>query len=101
MKPFKRAFKEEWSQLQFSMQHVEKSLDYPLGVKTTYRAYAADTTFEIYHKTEIPFHLQGIVCSLILFAKMLYLKPTIYVYIFDTVKVPIHLHCHHLVNLYL
>lgn len=39
--------KEEWTQLQWIFERVEPSHDYPLGVKTTYRAYAQDEYFEI------------------------------------------------------
>jgi hypothetical protein len=42
-----RFVKEEWAQLQFTFESVDVSEDHPLGVKTTYRAYAQDSYIEI------------------------------------------------------
>jgi len=40
---FGRYAKEQWTQLQWKFTRIDKSRDFPLGVKITYRAYAADT----------------------------------------------------------
>ena len=42
------------TQLQFIIEKNELTAEFPLGAKTTYRAYATDTTYEIRHKTEVP-----------------------------------------------
>ena len=42
-----RCWKEEWAQLQFTFESVEVSEAYPLGVKTTYRAYTQNSFIEI------------------------------------------------------
>jgi hypothetical protein len=42
------------TQLQFIIERNELNAEFPLGVKTTYRAYATDKTYEIRHKTEVP-----------------------------------------------
>lgn len=42
------------TQLQFIVEKNETNNEFPLGVKTSYRAYATDKTYEIRHKTEVP-----------------------------------------------
>jgi hypothetical protein len=45
---FARYAKQEWTQLQFIFEAVEKNKEtYPLGVKTSYRAYCQDFVTEI------------------------------------------------------
>ena len=44
---FGRYAKDKWTQLQWRFQSVPKSDDFPLGVKTTYRAYCRDEVFLI------------------------------------------------------
>ena len=44
---FGRYAKDKWTQLQWRFQKVEKSDNFPLGVKTTYRAYCRDEVFLI------------------------------------------------------
>jgi hypothetical protein len=46
-KQLARYAKLAWTQLQWRFQQVEVSPDFPLGVKTTYRAYAQDVVNEI------------------------------------------------------
>jgi len=46
-KKFGRYAKKEWTQLQFIFEAVEQSSDFPEGVRTTYRRYAADSVIEI------------------------------------------------------
>jgi len=48
-----RAFKEEWTQLQWTFEAVDRTLEFPLGVKTTYRAYSFDVVNEIYDRVVI------------------------------------------------
>lgn len=51
-KKFGRYAKKEWTQLQFTFEAVERSTDFPEGVKTTYRKYAADSVIEIESSAE-------------------------------------------------
>ncbi len=44
---FGRYAKSAWTQLQWKFQVVQPCADFPLGVKTTYRAYAQDQVNEI------------------------------------------------------
>lgn len=44
---FERYCKNEWTQLQWTVDAVEPCADFPCGVKTTYRMYSSDTVFEI------------------------------------------------------
>ena len=44
---FGRYCKTKWTQLQWMFEHTEVCLDFPLGVKTSYRAYCADSVKEI------------------------------------------------------
>jgi hypothetical protein len=44
---FARYAKEKWTQLQWRFQSVPESADFPLGVKTTYRAYCRDDVYLI------------------------------------------------------
>lgn len=46
-KDFGRFAKEEWTQSQFNFERVPVSEIYPMGVKTTYRAYCQDEYIEI------------------------------------------------------
>jgi hypothetical protein len=39
--------KGEWTQLQFIFEAVTPSTSFPLGVRTHYRSYSSDTTYEI------------------------------------------------------
>jgi hypothetical protein len=53
----KRAFKQIGdnpnAQLQFIMEATDDVVNFPLGVRTFYRAYAADSTIEICHKCSV------------------------------------------------
>jgi len=53
MRGHSRAFKVDLTQLQWIFTSVPKSPKYPLGVKTEYRAYAADSAIEIRRTDEI------------------------------------------------
>ena len=44
-KKFAKYSKEKWTQLQWRFQKVSQSKDFPLGVKTTYRAYASENVY--------------------------------------------------------
>jgi len=46
-KKFGRYAKMEWTQLQFIFESVDKCVDFPNGVKTSYRRYCADKVIEI------------------------------------------------------
>ncbi len=52
-KKFERFAKEDWTQLQWIFQAVERCEQFPNGCKTTYRAYAADTVIEIRDGTSV------------------------------------------------
>jgi hypothetical protein len=56
MKAIDRLWKEEWTQLQFIFESVEKSTSFPLGVRTTYRAYSSDEVVEVWDPTTISFN---------------------------------------------
>jgi hypothetical protein len=46
-KAFSRWKKTKWAQLQFKIEAVDPSEEFPLGVRTTYRAFSKDTAIEI------------------------------------------------------
>ena len=43
-----------WTQFQFTFEAVEDIINFPLGVKTTYRRYCANEVVEIVSKTDTP-----------------------------------------------
>ena len=51
---FNRYCRVEWTQLQFKFEAVSPCADFPLGVRTMYRRYAADEVVEIKNKTGEP-----------------------------------------------
>jgi len=55
MRGHSRGFKVDLTQLQWIFTSVPKCSDYPLGVKTEYRAYAADSAVEIRKTAEVDF----------------------------------------------
>ena len=56
MKPIDRLWKEEWTQLQFIFESVIPSIEFPFGVRTTYRAYSSDEVIEVWDPTTISFN---------------------------------------------
>ena len=52
---FSRAFKEEWTKLQWIFQAVSPSERFPLGVKTTYKAFSQDEVYNVFSKDNIQF----------------------------------------------
>lgn len=51
---FERYSKQKNAQLQFIFENCKESENFPLGVKTTYRAYSSDSVVELWNKNEIP-----------------------------------------------
>jgi len=60
---FGRYAKLQWTQLQWRFQRVPISVNFPLGVKTTYRAFCQDEVWEIIKDSEKRVGFSGRVCK--------------------------------------
>jgi hypothetical protein len=56
-----RYYKEEWAQLQFTFESVEICVEYPTGVKTTYRVYTQNCYIEIIEDEQCEHSVCGLI----------------------------------------